>query len=151
MPKNSYGQTMVEQAPVEDADDLVSQTSGAQSTLTAQYGGKGDGESSQAVAELPSDPSLMTSWGEGAAVAGVDDEVSSPGTESGEEYVEASASQLTAEAGEETALSDLQGIEGFEMPEAAEDGVPSRLQEAGTVLTGGQEEFFRSSPPWRRH
>lgn len=69
------------------------------------------------------------------------------GTEAGEEYIEATPGQLAAaESGEETALSDLRGIEGFvEAQEAAQEGaapVQRPLRDAGAAIEGGQEEFL---------
>jgi len=146
MANGRFGQTAIEQAPVED--DIASSTAAARPApvQTAQYQPNGRGESTQAVGELASDPSLRTRSNGGEA-AGVDEEVSSPGHETGEELVEASPAQLAAEAGEETAVSDLRGIEGFEAQEsAAEDGPAVRLPmlEAGDVLAGKErtEEFL---------
>jgi V8-like Glu-specific endopeptidase len=68
------------------------------------------------------------------------------GTEIGEEFAEATESQLaSAEAGEETAVSDLRGIEGFEGRESGAEGSPAvspALREAGEAVEGTQEEFF---------
>lgn len=78
---------------------------------------------------------------------GLTDEVGMDGTESGEQFFEASPVQLAAESGQETALSDLRGIEGFEAPlsgESASVAAEAALQEAGSA-TGegaGQEEFL---------
>lgn len=70
---------------------------------------------------------------------------SAEASESGEEYIEATPAQLNAtESGEETAIGDLRGIEGFEFSEAAEEGavVQFPLYEVGAATEGGQEEFF---------
>lgn len=69
-------------------------------------------------------------------------EIENPvGAESGEEVFEASPEQLAAEAGAESAFSDLQGIEGFEIPTAAESAAsadPTYLPEAGDALGGAE-------------
>jgi V8-like Glu-specific endopeptidase len=75
------------------------------------------------------------------------DEVVSPlATESAEEFIEASPSQLAAESGEESAISDLIGIEGFEMPDPATESAAAEaagpLKDAGAAADGRQEEFL---------
>ncbi len=78
------------------------------------------------------------------AEGGLHEEVSGDGAESTEEFAEASAEQLSeAVPAEESAFSDLRGIEGFEeyaSQEAAESGATTGLlPEAGTALGGGEE------------
>jgi len=71
-------------------------------------------------------------------------EVGADATESGEEFAEASAEELAASAGEETAITDLRGVEGYEEAtgeESAGGEAVRLLAEAGTATEGG-EEFF---------
>ncbi len=65
------------------------------------------------------------------------------GGESGEEFLEASPAQLAAESGEESAVSDLQGLEGFSESwdqAAGESAAAGPLEEAGT--DGADQEFL---------
>lgn len=80
----------------------------------------------------------------GGAEGGLHEEVSGDGAESAEEFAEASPEQLGATApAEESAFSDLQGIEGFEEYSSQESAgsapASAFLPEAGTALEGGQE------------
>jgi len=75
---------------------------------------------------------------------GMHTEVSVDGSESAEEYAEATAEQLaSAPPADESALSDLRNIEGFEEftgEEAAEAAAkPGLLPDAGATIEGGQE------------
>lgn len=84
---------------------------------------------------------------EAGVEAGLHEEVSSEGAEAGEEYVEATFGQMAAaaEAGEETALSDLRAIEGYEGAEAGEEEIlPPQppLQDAGDAREDEQKEYF---------
>jgi V8-like Glu-specific endopeptidase len=102
-------------------------------------------ESQFAVSEVIGDAPVIVTGGEYGVEAGAHEEVASPeGSESIEEYIEATPAQLAAESGEETAQSDLRGIEGFEPQESSEEGrvAESPLREVGSGTEGGQEEFF---------
>lgn len=79
---------------------------------------------------------------EGPAETSQDGEVSSAGTAT--EFVEATAAELAAaEAGEESAVSDLRGIEGFEEFAGAEaSATDTGLAEAGAAAAGESPEFL---------
>lgn len=71
--------------------------------------------------------------------AGAHEEVGVDATESGEEYFEATETEMAAaaaESGEETALSDLRGIDGYVAPAPTGEGGP--LRDAGTE----EQEFL---------
>lgn len=75
--------------------------------------------------------------------AGVDQEVGPDGTEG--EVLEASAEALRQESGEESATSDLRGLEGFEELSGTEStgtNAGSVLQEAGAAAQGEAPEFL---------
>jgi V8-like Glu-specific endopeptidase len=127
--------------------DLISGSAGSTATATARSRGaaNGLGANEFAVGEVIGDES--TGAPTETAIEAANTEVSSAETtESGEEYIEASPAELAAaESGEETAVSDLRGIEGFEASEAAQEGdarVQAPLREVGEAVEGGQEEFF---------
>lgn len=144
----------------DDTEDVFS--GGAPVRPTASYsGGAGSratttaaprsrsalGDSQFVSSEVQGDETVTVVGGEATTEAGAHVEVGNGmGTEAGEEYAEATEAQLAAaESGEETAVSDLRGIEGFEPQEAAEEGagpVPSALREASEGVEGNQEEFF---------
>jgi V8-like Glu-specific endopeptidase len=68
------------------------------------------------------------------------EEVGADAAESGEEYIEATPEQLSAagaESGEESALSDLRGIEGYQDPSPMGEGAP--ISDAGSAGEGGEE------------
>lgn len=124
-------------------DDMVSQSS-RPPTGGAQAGsGETMFVSAEVAGDIPVPPSV--SDGEsGLGDAAVDTEVENPvGTEAGEESVEATRDQLGAEAGEESAFGDLQGIEGFEAPkseESAQSGDDQELAEVGSAMAGASSE-----------
>ncbi len=92
--------------------------------------------SHETVGDAPVAPITATESGDGAEHAEVENPV---GGESDGEVVEASAEQLAAEAGAESAFSDLQGIEGFEIPTPptlTESAGATYLPEAGAALEG---------------
>ena len=106
------------------------------STKTTNFG-----EGQQAFGEVEGDPviKMPTITGTESSASG-HEEVGVDATESGEEYTEATPEQLSAagaEAGEETALSDLRGIEGYQDPAPSGEGAP--LNDAGTGSQGGEE------------
>lgn len=156
MPNDEFGSTMSgqnapAQVPPDDTEeDLSSGSAGVRAAPLVRRGNaRRRGESQFAVGEVVGDEvPLPTVDTETAPQVGADDdEVPSPGTETGEEYVEATPDQLAAaaESGEETAVSDLRGIGGFEEREAAEEGAAvseSDPRDAGEALEGGQGEFF---------
>lgn len=109
----------------------------------------------------PGDEAFMASEVMGEAVptpidsgteagSSADEVVNYPGSETGEEFLEATPEQLSAESGEETAVDDLRKIDGFEA--AFESGIEGGavvalpLREAGEASEGGpadrQEEFL---------
>lgn len=121
--------------------------SGSRTTTTMPPRSRSASGDSQFVSGEVAGETVTVVSGESTTEAGAHEEVGNGlGTESGEEYAEATESQLAAaEAGEESAVSDLRGIEGFEAQEAAEEGagpVPSADREAGEGVEGSQEEFF---------
>jgi len=71
------------------------------------------------------------------------EEVGADATESGEEYIEATPAQLSsagAEAGEESALSDLRSLEGYQDPITTGEAAP--ISDAGAAIQGDQKEFL---------
>ncbi len=148
MAKSTFGTS------VADEDDLGSTTSG-QTRATATPKPRAMSQTTTNVGrfttgEVAGDESVITVGTEGSSEAGAHEEVgNASGTESGQEFVEATPQQLaSAETGEESALSDLRAIEGFEDSESAadyeagEETTPAVLAEAGEAIEGGQEEFF---------
>ena len=92
--------------------------------------------------------------GEGAAEGGnpADEVVNYPGSETGEEFIEATPEQLSAEAGEETAVDDPRGLAGFESSsfESGEEGgviTGLPLQEAGEASAGVPADSSPVSEP----
>jgi hypothetical protein len=72
-------------------------------------------------------------------------EIGPDGSESGEEFAEASAEDLAAPAGDDSALGDLRGIEGFDeatSTESAESAADGQIPDAGSGLGDGQEFAF---------
>lgn len=151
-------------------DDLTSQTNGGTQTLpsptmgttstqaapsspTRSPNGTGSGEESLIVEGKPGTGIEPTAGEGGAATNGssvnLHDEVTREGAESSEEVLEASPEQLnTAPLPENNAISDLEGIEGFEAPEYGEpgdgsgsesQGLNDYLYEAGDELEGTEE------------
>jgi V8-like Glu-specific endopeptidase len=101
----------------------------------------GFGEGQLAFEEVTGDApiSMPTITGTESSASG-HEEVGVDAAESGEEYIEATPEQLSAagaEAGEETALSDLRGIEGYQDPAPSGENAP--LGDAGSE---GGEEFL---------
>jgi len=105
------------------------------------------------VNEVMGEAAPTATAGEGAAEGGnpADEVVNYPGSETGEEFIEATPEQLSAEAGEETAVDDLRGLAGFESSsfESGEEGgaiTGLPLQEAGEASAGvpadKHEEFL---------
>lgn len=101
-----------------------------------------------ATGEVAGDVTIPQTAVETVPETGTHEEVASGfGAEAGEEYAEATPAQLaSAESGEESAVSDLRGVEGFEFQEAMEEGAatptPTVLRDAGEAVQGAQEEFF---------
>jgi V8-like Glu-specific endopeptidase len=104
-------------------------TTGARATADSEF----------SVGEVTGD--APSGGGESAQAGQHEEIVSAGGTESGEEFIEASAEQMAEAAGnQESAVSDLRGMEGFEERESAQEGeefVP--LPEAGQGAEGGEE------------
>ena len=101
----------------------------------------GFGEGQPSFGEIEGDPvvRMPTITGTESSASG-HEEVGADAAESGEEYIEATPEQLSAagaESGEESALSDLRGIEGYQDPAPSGEGAP--LTEAGSE---GGEEFL---------
>ncbi len=132
-----------------DPDDL-NQASVSRSTPTNQPNSKGNGRSKAPVAaqfavEEVAGQEPLPGGGETITETGVHAEVGMENTEAGEEYLEATPEQLAAaESGEESAASDLLGIEGYEAREASQEGTALQmpLRDAGASGEAGQEEFF---------
>lgn len=152
MTQGTYGRMQ------DETEDILNGNSGLSTVSTTQRGkssvqlaskpstnGSANGldESQFATGEIAGD-ALVTTVGTETAEAGDHDELgNTEATESGEEYIEATPEQLAAaESGEETAVSDLRGIEGFESVEAAGEAGESALREVGEAIEGGQEEFL---------
>lgn len=152
MANEKYGsatieQTMAGQMPPSDIEDIQSGATVSQAAPAAQRRvAAAPSETQYAVGEVSGDATVPQGEGVAVAGAGLHEEVASAeGVEA--QYFEASPEQLTsAESGEETALSDLRGIEGFEGPlssqEAAALEAAQPLQEAGVALEGGQQQEF---------
>ena len=139
--------------PLDETEDVFNPGPVARATksLPSAVNGSGPGESQFARSEVGGDTAISIE--EELSESGSSDqdaEMRSPsGTESGEEFAEATPEQLAAaESGEETALSDLRGIEGFEVieaSEASEEGAARAqmpLREAGSAVSGDQQEFL---------
>jgi V8-like Glu-specific endopeptidase len=132
-----------------DVDDDIGGPAMGQTAAPPNAAGQGLGETALASDEVAGDAPVAPVTGTEAGNGGEHAELENPvGAESGEEVLEASAEQLAAEAGAESAFSDLQGIEGFEIPTAAEFAESSTamdLPEAGDALEGegeaGDAEF----------
>ena len=157
-----FGQGSTGPAAVDDAEDIF--PGGAPGAASrAGYGipGRGGagvatgkppaggaaafGANEFAVGEVVGEPSFPI-LGEAVGVeTDLHTEVGADGGEAAEEFAEASPAQMAAaESGEESAISDLQGIEGFEPPrpagEGALDGQPFR--EAGEGAEAENQEFL---------
>lgn len=134
----------------DDTDDLMSGPTGSAQPRPPSGGTGGlvapgltSGESAMATAEVAGDAVAITS-GESTAQAGAHDEVGSPeGAEAGEEFLEASPTQLYGEAGGESAFEDLRGIEGFEEPMAGAESDP--LQQPA-LLDAGDMQRVEAEP-----
>ena len=156
MANDKYGstttveQTMAGQMPPSDIEDILSGSPASQTAVAAQRraaAAPAPAESQYAVGEVTGDATVPRGEEAGVAGAGLHEEVGSiEGAEAAEQYFEATPDQLSsAESGEETALSDLRGIEGFEGPISGQEAaaVASQpLREAGEAIEGGQEEFL---------
>jgi V8-like Glu-specific endopeptidase len=113
--------------------------------------GSGDGKSRTTNRPAEADTEFITievagdaSAGESDKEAGANEEVSPEGGSAGE-FTEATPEQLAAEAGEESAVSDLRGIEGFEestYTESESSAGEFGLTEAGAVAAGDSAEFL---------
>jgi len=151
-------------------DDLTSQMTGGTQTLPSPanvtastytaisssprlQNGSGSGEESLVVEGKPG-TGVEPADGEGGTANGgisvnLHDEVMRDGAESSEEVLEASPEQLnTPPLPENNAMSDLEGIEGFEAPEygtpgdgsgSESQGLNDYLYEAGAELEGTEE------------
>jgi V8-like Glu-specific endopeptidase len=129
------------------ADDTSDLGSSSQLPTSSPAGGRSAGrnsfrspaESQFAVGEVTGD--APTGGGESSQAGAHDEVASAEGTEFGEEFMEASAEQMAeAAASQESAVSDLRGMEGFEERESSQEGeeyVP--LPEAGQGAEGGEE------------
>jgi V8-like Glu-specific endopeptidase len=153
MANDRYGSTTIEKGaghfPAAEEDV---QSGGPRVRAAPTMPAPGPTETQFAVGEVAGDasvsvPSTLTE----TAAAGAHEEVgSAEGTETGEEYIEATPAQMAAaESGEETAVSDLRKIEGYEPREAAQEGAATAQQlfvkDAGTAVVAGeagQEEFL---------
>lgn len=130
---SSQGGTAVQVRPSPDGggdDDIRYGLPSASYRFSAPTGPREVGEfTSEVAGDAPT-------GGEVGAEAQGDQEVSSESQPAGE-FVEATAAELGAESGEESAVSDLKGIEGFE--ETASTGTESEATE--TVLSEVGEEL----------
>ncbi|SCU90810.1 Peptidase S1 and S6 chymotrypsin/Hap (modular protein) [Cupriavidus necator] len=97
-----------------------------------------------AFAEVEGDPVIKLPTIKGAeSAAGAHEEVGVDAAESGEEYIQATQAELSAavaESGEESAFSDLRGIEGYVDPAPAGEG--ALINDAGSAAAGAQQEFL---------
>lgn len=108
-------------------------------TTTAGGGGGSSGETDEfTTAEVAGDP-VAAEYG---AEVGGDSEVIA-GSEPSSEFAEATPEQLAAESGEESAVSDLRGLEGFEETKGAESAAAEAgLRDAGAAMEGDTAEFL---------
>ena len=102
-------------------------------------------ESQFAVGEVAGDAPMGA--GESSQAGAHEEVASAEAAESGEEFMEASAEQMAeAAASQESAVSDLRGMEGFEERESSQESEESvLLPEAGQGAEGGelaQQEFL---------
>jgi V8-like Glu-specific endopeptidase len=157
MAYSKHGTAMLEHtgpgsATVDDTEDLPSGSAASVSPAAQQQGAAaGAGESQYAVGEVAGDAPFTVPGPEtDESQANAHEEVgSSQAAESGEDFLQATPEQLSrAESGEESAVSDLRGIEGFEEPVADPESAASGetvLLDAGAAMgdqEGGQEEFL---------
>ena len=103
------------------------------------------GRAEMSFAEVAGDPvAARVNGGETTVIAAeTHEEVGAERAESGEEFLEATPEQMAAsgaEAGEESAFSDLRELAGFVTPEFSAEA--SLLRDAGTGTESGQQEFF---------
>lgn len=159
MANEKYGTTMTAQraqgrAFADDTEDITSAPRATATTQAPRYsaGPAGPSESQFAVGEVTGDapPRGPAEFG---AEAAHEEAFSGEATEAGEEYIEATAAELAAaESGEETAVSDLRGVEGFvEAQEAAEEGavaIQRPVHEAGEAVEGAQEAVEKEFLPF---
>jgi glutamyl endopeptidase len=140
--------TMSGRTATADEDDLLGGSGGSDrpTARTMPLGngkGRGLGENESAVGEVLGEASVPRDEAS-LSEAGIHEEVASAeGTESGQEFIEATPTQLeSAESGEETAASDIRNLEGFEDRETTL--VQPALQEAGVAIDTGeaQQEFL---------
>lgn len=163
MANEKYGSTMVEQTGAgrvspEDEDVFSGAptqratprpTPRAPGTQT-RAGALSPSESQYAVGEVAGDaivPTIPPRVEVGEELTAHEEVGSTEAAEAGEEYIEATPDQLraAAESAEETAVSDLRGIEGFEERESAEEGaavVQRPLQDAGEADQEAEQEFL---------
>ena len=133
---------------IDDAEDVLSGTTST-ATIPTQAPPRGVPrvltEALYSKGEIEGD-AVATTTEAGEVVAGAHEEVSSlEGAESAEEFAEATPEQMAMESGEERALSDLRGIEWFEVREAAEESESTNgafFMDAGAEIEGSQGEFF---------
>jgi V8-like Glu-specific endopeptidase len=159
MANDRYGSTAIEkgagQGPAADEDVLSGggASGRAAPTMTTRGPTWAPTETQFAMNEVAGEEVASRPPSAGEAHGTHDEVGSAEATEAGEEYIEASPAQLAAaaaEAGEETAVSDLRKIEGYEPREAAQEGAPLPQQlfvkDAGTATGAagetGQEEFL---------
>lgn len=133
----------------DDLDEMQSSAKNAPSAGSGQQSASGGIEGDLISPEISGDSPVLDSptEGESGTVDGDENrELENPvGAESDEEFVEASDEQLAAESGQDSAVSDLQGIDGFEFApydtsEAAEATGHETLTEIGEVLEGDTPE-----------
>jgi len=163
MANEKYSSTMVEQTGVgrvtTEDEDVFSGAPTQRATprptpraprTQARPGALSPAESQYAVGEVAGDatvPTLPPRVEVGEELTAHEEVGSTEAAEAGEEYIEATPDQLRAatESAEETAVSDLRGIEGFEDRESAEEGAAAAqrpLQDAGEADQEAEQEFL---------
>jgi V8-like Glu-specific endopeptidase len=154
MANDRYGSTATEKGAGPAADEDVL-SGGGSSVRAAPMPSRGPSvgpfESQFAVGEVAGEESVSMPTTATESAGSHDEVASAEATESGEEYIEATPAQLAAaESGEETAVSDLRKIEGYEPREAAQEGAVTTSQlfvkEAGAAMgeagEAGDKEFL---------
>lgn len=142
----------------EAVDDLTNVTESPttspspQSPTSQSSNGSGGNKTKLVASEVQGDPPTTNGTGMAGEAGGGndDDEVENSGGETGQENFETASVEQLAKQFDESAVSDFEGIEGFDplsATEAAEAGEDDddNLAEAGSVITGAEsfesEEF----------
>ena len=123
----------------ETEDDLSNAGIDAPSHVGSKASPARGGEAAFDAPEVAGDPPISSIAGESGEGAAGDDnaEVENAGGESAGETFEASAAQMSAETGEESAFNDLESVEGFTLPTSSESGLEGGVDEA-TLADAGE-------------